>query len=238
MNEGDQSHTAKLVLDGSCSCNAVFLKRIVTSDMKDRTLTKWTADIASYQNEALFYKHIAPLLIARNIKIPKPLFVHVEPPVNDGTIEGLRQAKSLLLLEHFGEPYRQHSPLSKDEAFASLRFLAKLHGSCMEDAQVLRPASLFLFSEACYWKLQKRGESSLKCIQPIWSKFIENFTPCDPTLFCTPGVQNLANRMVAMAHWIDKQLRVEADGQFCTIVHGDFKVSSLLLCSRPRATPR
>jgi hypothetical protein len=145
MNQGDQSHTAMLHVNGPCSCNTVFLKRIVTADMKERTLQKWSTDIASYQNEALFYKHIAPLLIQRSIKLPTPYYVHVDPPVKDGTIDGLRQARFVLLLEHFGEPYRQHSPLSKDEALTSLRFLAKLHGSCMEDASILAPARCVLF---------------------------------------------------------------------------------------------
>ena len=80
-----------------------------------------------------------------------------------------------------------------------------------------------------YWELCKRGQAEMNMIPTVWTDFLSNFeVPLqESNLLDRSAIVALGDRLVSIGEWVaDRVAERDADDQFQTIVHGDFKVVS------------
>lgn len=68
-------------------------------------------------------------------------------------------------------------------------------------------------------------------LEKSWESFVGNFGDIDAELFDREDVKSLGLRMKDLAHWVSDELSPDADGEYATIVHGDYKAMNVFLPS-------
>ena len=141
----------------------------------------------------------------------------------------LREGGLLMLLECVHAGYTQISPLSFEQATVSLSLLARLHGACWQDRELLWKASARLHSTGGYWTLQRRGAEELRHLKPNWQNYLEAFKEEAPELLSQRKIKCLAERLEAVAVWVAAQLTPSPSDEFATLIHGDAKAMNMFL---------
>lgn len=185
----------------------------------------------SCRAEGRFYSEIAPALRQRGVRLPHCLGIQVDPALDalDACAPSapLTHRGVLILLERLDDAC-QHSPLSRPQALASLRALARFHAAAWEDAPLLQHAEARLHpGGGTWWALAKRDPSELQRMVDRWPDFLAAFEDRAPELLSRPSVRQLPARLARLAHRLAAEMRAGPEDSFATLVHGDYKAANL-----------
>lgn len=228
-----QSHSAQLQLDlvGKQQPAYLYMKKVIARDMPAKSAHALRRDLLSNRVEARFYEEFSAEIRARGIPLLQAPLVHEHLSCLDvaSDEEDLREGALLLLLENVDKGYMQTSPLTFDQATASLSLLANFHAATWEDQELLKKAQQRLHSTGGYWNLDRRGKSELEQLKPVWKNYLEAFGPLHPDFFSEPGITLLAERLEGVAAWVAAQLQPSPEDEFATLMHGDPKAMNMFL---------
>jgi len=218
----------------------VFVKRVDASSYAGKkSWPDFRRTLMYLRTEVRFYKEIAPDLERRGFDAaPKIYYADCNL---DGLIEEVEKATDQsvpeptewsadgkggsIVMESFGEPYFQDSPITLDQAKETLSAVAALHASAWGDAELLEKSETWL-SRGSY-HLKTRNVKELAGMEQAWENFRSNFGHLDPDLF--GRTQDLGRRIQSLAEYISDQMSPGPTDPYATLSHGDFKSMNCFL---------
>lgn len=209
----------------------LFLKRVVPSEMEQRSLAKWRTMLKSTRREARFYRELAPRL-RRVVRIPHcfGVFGASDPGIDDvdddSAGDAVLRSGFMLMLERFdvesGE-YAQRSPLTERETKKTLELFARMHAAAWGAEEMLNGCE-----RACFWTLSRRGMTEAREMLTHWPDVVRSFRECCPAFFDRPAIRELAERLLRASEWVDAAIADDVT-RFKTLVHGDAKAMNVFL---------
>lgn len=233
-----QSHSAQLQLDlvGKQHPAFLYLKKVIARDMPAKSAQALRRDLISNRVEARFYEEFSVELRSRGVQLLQAPLVQerlscldLDIQTNEDEEQLLRQGGLVLLLECVDENYTQTSPLTFEQATATLSMLADFHAAAWEDHTLLTKASDRLHSTGGYWELDRRGRPELENLKPNWDHYLKTFHSEAPDLLSKPSIRRLAERLESVAVWVSSQLKPAPTDSFATLMHGDAKAMNMFL---------
>mmetsp|Transcript_16145 Transcript_16145/g.50748 ORF Transcript_16145/g.50748 Transcript_16145/m.50748 type:complete len:389 (-) Transcript_16145:136-1302(-) len=239
---GGLSAVLSLSAGGTAEAQSLFVKKISAEALSKSAWPDRRRNLAYARTEARFYTEFAPELAAAGCRVPKVGLVVADlsalgedsevigPAGDEPSEEALRGCGALLLLEPAGpERWWQGSPLSEDQACQSLAAVAGLHAAAWGDSGLLGRAASRLQRHGGAFALPIRNPAEVTKIPDNWARFVEAFSPEDPSLFQQPGVARLGERLELWCGWVSAELSPPPEAPHATLIHGDFKAMNCFL---------
>jgi len=215
-----------------------FAKKVTASLFPVKKWPDMRRTLCYMRNEIVFYKDFLPTLSSRGVQLPSLLgemsdfaaigdgHMHCEPgtrPSSDIPLGGI-------LFLSFLPPssFYQNSPLSFDEVTQTLKAIAALHASGWEDSELLERLSKATGIAGSY-TLANRNPIEVGRVASNWSKYLSEFSHCDPEFVSRSEIMTLGYRVQKIAEWVASQLSATPSTPLATIQHGDFKAMNVFL---------
>jgi len=231
----------------------LFVKQIVATHYLHKSWADLRRTLSYARTEVRFYKDFAPQF--KEIFTPKCLHAEItladvmkedesvtdvnhDPPdqwpSDDQDQEQKRSclqniAGYLVLQSISSSDYVQESPLTLDQATTCLEAVAQLHGSCWENADLLKQASNQLSERGGSYHLSIRNPKEYHGLVASWNHFVSNFQHLDEELFQREEIQNVGKRIHNLTKYVSDQLSPTYTDSYATIVHGDYKAMNVFL---------
>jgi len=218
----------------------VFFKRVAPSILPKRPASKWRRDLASYLNEANFYRFVASEIDKKFFVLPE--IFHAEEHL------GNRKASCMRPEDVLDLPLETIENEIVGTAFFSVfaQDLSKeyVHKEFLQEADLIRcteAMKLFqqpgenikrsvsrIWSAGTYWEWSKRPEGEVATLLACWANAFENvFQEECASLQQVHGFPDLAT-LGERLHFYAKQISDEvAKLPLQTLVHGDLKTHNI-----------
>ena len=136
---------------------------------------------------------------------------------------------ALILASLCPDRYYQRSPTSPAQASVCLAAAARLHAAGWEDRELLLRTADRLGPKAGSYHLDVRNPKELANLVATWEAFVSAFRGQDEALFRKEGVADLGWRVFRSARRVSDALSPRPDGDYATVVHGDYKAMNVFL---------
>ncbi|CAJ1953705.1 unnamed protein product [Cylindrotheca closterium] len=219
--------------------NDVFIKKVDASTYASKSWPDFRRTLMYLRTEVLFYKKLLPDLKERGFHATPDILLadfdlkglidedekatdQSKPEPENWIVEG---KGGHIIMEAIGNPYYQDSPITLEQAKATLSAVAGLHAAAWEDKELLAKADKWL-SRGSY-HLKTRNVKELAGMEQSWEHFRSNFGESDPALF--DRCSDIGKRIKDLAEYISDEVSPGPTDRYATLSHGDFKAMNCFL---------